>query len=350
MTTSHGMGVMCLPNEIFLMIFEKLLVIDPITLLGVVPRVCRRFMGTCSRVQGRFDLTSDWGRLDKRGEEMDGPFYVPGAWASMIRYFPLTKGAFTFSKTPIHDVLDLKNPHLAYSVMKTIASDKKNKLTLVSNAWEDTVFHAAAESDHRELAIWITKRFLFSLSKIYTPEKVKEYLDTGNVMLNPAISAAALNGSLEFMKILISHNADVNIENEDNYTPLHYCCENINYRTSKLLLDNGADINRGSSSGYTPLHGAVYHGAGPDFLELLYDNGADINRVTDSRWITINGVKHEDRDTPLHMAGYSGNYEAVVSLLERGADSTVKNRIGKTPYDVAFERNHFNICELLSNV
>lgn len=348
MSTIRRLTLMDLPNEMFLMIFEKLLVIDPITLLGVIPRVSRRFLETCRRVKGTFDMKPEWGRLDKREEDMTGPFYVPGAWASMIRYFPYTRGAFTFSKIPIHDVLELKSPFLAYSIMKTIATDKKNKLTLVTNTWDDTIFHAAAESDHQELAVWISKRFLFSLTKFYPPERVKSYLDSRNIMLNSAISIAALNGSLNFIKLLISYNVDVNCQNEDYYTPLHYSCENTNYEISKLLLEKGADVNRESSFGYTPLHAAVFHGAGPEFLKLLYDNGVEIDKATNNIWITINGVKHESMDTALHMAGYSGNYEAAASLLEKGANPAIKNGLGKTPYDVAFERNYSHICELLS--
>jgi hypothetical protein len=41
----------------------------------------------------------------------------------------------------------------------------------------------------------------------------------------------------------------------------------------------------------------------------------------------------------LHIASRSGNLFALWQLLELGADTSVRNRFGKTPADVAFRRN-----------
>lgn len=59
-------------------------------------------------------------------------------------------------------------------------------------------------------------------------------------------------------------------------------------------------------------------------LKFLIDKGADINAVD------ING------NTPLHVASYYDYYyENIEELISRGADRTIKNKDGKTAFDLA---------------
>tara|TARA_R110001632_G_scaffold52018_6_gene129289 strand:- start:433 stop:1065 length:633 start_codon:yes stop_codon:yes gene_type:complete len=98
-----------LPPEILLIILEILLTIDPITLLGSVPGVCRRMRALCSGVLGEFDMSpewglGEWGRMDQRNEWGRGEWSrLKGALASASIHFPRIRGLWTFSKWPLHD-------------------------------------------------------------------------------------------------------------------------------------------------------------------------------------------------------------------------------------------------------
>ena len=59
----HSINLLDLPTEVLLLILEQLLALDPITLLGAVPGVCKRMRAVCDGVRGEFDLRGEWARL-----------------------------------------------------------------------------------------------------------------------------------------------------------------------------------------------------------------------------------------------------------------------------------------------
>ena len=69
------------------------------------------------------------------------------------------------------------------------------------------------------------------------------------------------------------------------------------------------------------------------------NNGADNTMISDG--INYGGW------TSLHFAAMKGNTESVQKLLELGADIHVLNEDGKTALDLAQERDHTNIVEML---
>ena len=100
------------------------------------------------------------------------------------------------------------------------------------------------------------------------------------------------------------------------------------------LLDCGADVNAQDDTDWTPLYLAAWNGR-VDFSEMLLDHGAAINALT-------NG----DSETPLYSASEMGHVDVVRLLLERGADPNISDVSGKTPSDVA---SRPEIVQLLSD-
>src|SRR5690606_22063528 len=74
-----------------------------------------------------------------------------------------------------------------------------------------------------------------------------------------------------------------------------------------------------------------------DALVLLLQAGADPSIVSSHGW------------TPLHTAVQYGNYDAVELLLRRNNLALVnaKNSANKTPLDIAIQNNFLNLAELL---
>merc|ERR1712224_1170521 len=55
---------------------------------------------------------------------------------------------------------------------------------------------------------------------------------------------------------------------------------------------------------------------------------------------TIDAVRVDDGCTALHLAAYSGSTECVKLLLEAGADVTLVNCYGETPFQCAAKKLH----------
>ena len=51
------------------------------------------------------------------------------------------------------------------------------------------------------------------------------------------------NGHVEIVKLLLDKEADVNVADKEEWTPLHVASENGHVEVVKLLLDKEADVN-----------------------------------------------------------------------------------------------------------
>ncbi|WP_341312188.1 ankyrin repeat domain-containing protein [Paraburkholderia sp. IMGN_8] len=87
-----------------------------------------------------------------------------------------------------------------------------------------------------------------------------------------AMMMAALNGDIDFVKLLIAKDAEVN---KKGWAPLHYAAANGHDDIVKLLLDHSAYVDAGSPNGTTPLMMAA-RGGHVSTVKLLLDNGADL--------------------------------------------------------------------------
>jgi len=97
------------------------------------------------------------------------------------------------------------------------------------------------------------------------------------------------------------------------------------YRTENIvaakLTEAGAGLEQPDAQGRLPLHWLVDSLEGARFL---------INPPILYQTTNLNTVDQEG-NTPLHLACKSGYAEAITSLVNRGADVTLKNKNGETP-------------------
>lgn len=93
-------------------------------------------------------------------------------------------------------------------------------------------------------------------------------------------------------------------------------------KVTRFLDDAQLDPNTPSEAGNLPVHTAAYHGR-VNVLQLLLARGVDVNR---------SGPRD---NTPLHLAASQSHEDAVRFLIDSGANPAVRNRAGRTPYDVA---------------
>ena len=75
------------------------------------------------------------------------------------------------------------------------------------------------------------------------------------------------------MEILIKHNALIDIENKDNYTPLYISLLKNDIQIARKLLENGADIKHSIND--TTIKKRAKDLSNKAFVELLKEFGSE---------------------------------------------------------------------------
>jgi ankyrin repeat protein len=73
---------------------------------------------------------------------------------------------------------------------------------------------------------------------------------------NAGLHWAARLGLAEMARLLIDNGADVNIRNDEGYTPLHWAAGEGQKELVVILIAHGADVNAHNKRGWTPLRWA----------------------------------------------------------------------------------------------
>ena len=124
------------------------------------------------------------------------------------------------------------------------------------------------------------------------------------------LHAAVYSENLEVVRILIEYDpADINGVDEVGSTPLDWALTSDHFNNGsvfRLLLEHGADINLQDEEGWTPLHEASFSGA-LEVVHLLLEHGADVE------------PKDSNGMTALQRAAEEGHGEVVELLREHGA-------------------------------
>ncbi|KZL82888.1 multiple ankyrin repeats single kh domain-containing protein [Colletotrichum incanum] len=181
-----------------------------------------------------------------------------------------------------------------------------------------------------------------------TLDIVKLLLDRGAAVDFPnewALQAAASEGHYDVVKELLDRGADVNAfttnENFPQGTALQVACESGKLEIVTLLLERGANPNLGAGEDTCPLIAAASKGE-QEILKLLVKARADVNVFGgwDNSTVLINAVANlpieslqvlvdagadvnladQEADTALIVAAREGDGDSVRFLLDNGAD------------------------------
>ena len=116
-------------------------------------------------------------------------------------------------------------------------------------------------------------------------EEVKRILtetgiDAGDSYLRTALLWAAFYDNSNLLNWLIDNQADVNRQDRNGYSALHFAAQEKRVEVAKLLLEAGAQIDVLDIHGNTPLWTAVFSAKGDMRLVQLYvQSGANLDSL-----------------------------------------------------------------------
>ena len=154
-----------------------------------------------------------------------------------------------------------------------------------------------------------------------------------SVQGEPALLLALHRNATAVAQALIAHPAiQVEVRTAKDESPLMLAAIKGKLALCRQLIDKDADVNK---PGWTPLHYAA-SGGHVEVLQLLLEHYAYID------------AESPNGSTPLMMAAMYGSSAAVLTLLEAGADPTIKNAQGLTALDFAGKVQHQESLDYIS--
>ena len=243
-----------------------------------------------------------------------------------------------------------------------------------------TRLHYAAENNNVELLTALVKAGADVSTRI-----------KGRVGSLTPLHYAVDGNAPEAINALIKAGADVNVRDKNGYTPLHRAMWRNSFEVINALVDAGADLNARDGTGDTPLlygvklmldenneeidDALVYN----DMTEIvaytvgtLLSAGADANARDKDDCTALHHVACSNGEnavtivseliqgradvnakvqatgvTPLHLAANYNAFDVAQTLINAGADISVKNVNGGMPIDVAVQSNANETADVL---
>ncbi|KAJ3141427.1 POC1 centriolar protein A [Physocladia obscura] len=186
-------------------------------------------------------------------------------------------------------------------------------------------------------------------------------------MQRSALHVAVISGSLETVKVLINHGADINVQDKDGDTPRKYATGSIEI----FFKSRFEDIeNANILQTMTQFQKAVFLGDQEKVMDILK---ADVNQISDVNSVdgkvalhyaaarghtniaqiiitsNITSVNHLDKmnRTPLHWAADVGNAEIAILLINAQANLNLLDINYRMPLHLAARSNHVNVIRCI---
>ncbi|KAJ6010996.1 ankyrin [Penicillium sp. IBT 35674x] len=151
-------------------------------------------------------------------------------------------------------------------------------------------------------------------------------------MYDTPLTMACRMGSEELVRILLKHDADVNISDPDKWWPLHSACRYYTVTIVEIVLQKSSDVNVKIPDGWTPLHSAARYGE-TDMVKSILERNPEchlrrLDTVTCCHSLWQPGceenpnihAKDFEGWTPLHTAARMSKPGVLSMILEKKPD------------------------------
>jgi ankyrin repeat protein len=153
--------------------------------------------------------------------------------------------------------------------------------------------------------------------------------------IGSGLMIAAWEGNLPMLELFYNYGANVNLENSAGEQALLLAAWKGKREAVDWLLAHGAELNRPPGQ-WSALHYAAFAGD-PKLVDDLLAKGADIN------------ARSPNGATPLMMAIYDGQQESARLLIERGANTRLRNDWGDGAMEWAMRYNQLSLARRIGN-
>lgn len=151
-----------------------------------------------------------------------------------------------------------------------------------------------------------------------------EGVDVNMTLQRTALHAAAENGNLEIVELLIARGADLNLQDIHGRIPMYVALAEHQSEVAARLSKEEFDVNVRTTDGSTLLMAAARAGD-IELVRWALQSGVDVNAIRPEK----------SHATALMIAAGKGNPEIVEILLAHGADPDLTNHEDRTAFDLA---------------
>lgn len=151
---------------------------------------------------------------------------------------------------------------------------------------------------------------------------IEDGVDVDNALFDALIVFKTKGENSDILKLILEKVSDCNKPTLGYGVPLLYALHYASLECIKLLLDHGADITAVDGTGATVLHWAVQNPK-VEVLQYLLDLGCDIESTDNYGW------------SALHQAVSLSEFAACELLLKNGANVNKCDDIGRSPLILA---------------
>lgn len=127
---------------------------------------------------------------------------------------------------------------------------------------------------------------------------------------------------------------NVNIQDADGLSPLHFAALSGNKELISILLEAQAAVDIKDNKGMRPLHYAAWQGK-TEPMKMLLKAGSSVNGPS------------EEGQIPLHLSSQHGHYDGTEMLLQHQSNPCISDAAMKTPLDLACEFGRVGVVQLL---